>query len=448
MQDKVYLYQQVREDYKRLFPGQRAILALVYLYEQFGPAHAGGQVFTEDDLSEAMHRVAADEPAATDELGSRAAHQQWRHLQQYLLERDRDTHTYRFTVFGLALCQGLQKVFTEQVNPAQVAQTFVTLRRTLEDGDLLHWVQTVLPELRGVIQQHVETLAENLRIELRKLRRRTDHDDESLNLLVKRVSEALAELSQQAAELRAAFGQASELDTELERRWQSQGVSDAEIEAQLRAGVGQARDFLEHTHQRLRSLERRLSLVQPRIRDLFGNLRKLQFDRNSERLLDAFLHPDLPPGTWPAGLQPKSPGPPTQSYCLLGGRTERALPPQPVPARSRLPQPEAEAAFGRQTQAQWDVQQRITYWLNELTQAVEAHAAEGFPFIELAHRIGQTEGPQAFAILARLLAQLRRHVAPRRGWTLHPDPTAEEHLTIPAYTLTLWKLRIRPAPKS
>ena len=440
------LYDQVRRDYRQLFPSQRAILTLVYLYERLGPAYATGQAFTEDDLKDALRRVTTDEPTVLlDTPASRLPLDQWRHLQQYLLERDRETHTYRFTAFGLALCQELERVFTDQVNPSQVAQTLTTLRHALDHHNLLHWVQTVLPELRSSIQQQVENLAENLRIELRKLRRRTDHDDEEFQLLVKRVSQALAELGDQAADLQAAFGQAASLDAELERRWLAQDAPDSETEELLRVGVGQARDFLDHMHHRLRSLGRRLSLVQPRVRDLFGNLRKLHFDRNSERLLDALLHADLPPGTWPAGLRPKSPGPPRSSYCLMSGRTERALPPQPVSARVRPPQPKEQAEFDGQTQARWDVQQRLTYWLSELVRVVEVHDA--FPFIELARQIGQAEGPQAFLVLSRLLAQLRRHVAPRRNWTLHIDPHEEEHLTTPTYSLTLWKLHISPAPK-
>lgn len=446
MEHALSLYQQVRQDYTQLFPGPKAILALVYLYEHFGAAHASEQSFTEDDLNEAFRRVATDEPSPTAEAPTtRVAYKQWHYLQQHLLERDRDTRTYRFTAFGLALCKSLQEVFTDQVNPAQVAQTLATLRQALDHGELLHWVQTILPNLRGGIQQQVENLAENLRIELRKMRRRADLDDEAFESLVRRVSQALAELGQQAADLRAAFSQATSLDAELERRWLGQDEPDAEKEELLRIGVGKARDFLEYTHQRLRSLERRLSAVQPRVRDLFGNLRKLQFDRNSERLLDAFLHPDLLPGTWPKGMGLKSAGPTRQSYCLMSGRTERALPPRPVPARTRPAQPQEQAAFGQQTQAQWDVQQRVGYWLGELTRAVEGQAS--FAFIELAHQIGAAEGPRTFSIVARLLAQLRRHVAPRRGWVLHIDSTQEEHLVTPTYTLTLWKLHISPAPK-
>jgi hypothetical protein len=404
-------------------------------------------VFTEEDLKEALRRVTTDEPNTPLHAPLPRLHlDQWRHLQQYLLERDRETRTYHFTAFGLALCQELERVFADQVNPSQVALTLTTLRHALNHGDLLHWVQTVLPELRGSIQQQVENLAENLRIELRKLRRRTDHDDEEFQLLVKRVSEALAELSQQAADLQAAFGQATTLDAELERQWLAHDAPDHETEELLRVGVRQALDFLDHMHYRLRSLSRRLGLVQPRVRDLFGNLRKLHFDRNSERLLDALLHPDLAPGTWPAGLQPKSPGPPRSTYCLMGGRTERILPPQPVPARNRPLQPKEQAEFGSQTQARWDMQQRVSYWLSELTRLVESHDA--FPFIELARQIGQTEGPQTFLILARLLAQLRRNLAPRRNWTLLIDPNEEEHLSIPMYTLSLWKLHISPAPKT
>lgn len=453
MEQPYSLYQQVRDDYAQLFPSSRAILALVYLYEQFGNINAAGQAFTEDDLNDALRRVAADEPTlpATSLLPevavSRAASSHWRYLpqlQQYLLERDRDTRTYRFTAFGLALCQSLQLVFTEKVNPAAVAQTFATLSRELKNGDLLPWLQSTLPHLRGIIQQQVEILAENIRIELRKLRRRTDQNDEEFQLLAKRVSQALTELSQQSADLRAAFGQAASLENELERQWLDYSTPDAATAAELQIGVGQARDFLQHTHNRLMSLDRRLSLVQPRVRDLFGNLRKLHFDRNSERLLDALLHSDLAPGTWPAGIGPKSPGPARLSYCLMHGRTERALPPQPVPARVRLPQPQAQAEFSRLAQAQWNVQQQVSYWLRELIIGVEAQ--DSFPFAVLARRVVEAEGPHAYTILARLLAQLRRQVAPRRGWTLHINPAQEEYLTTPTYLLTLWNLHISPKP--
>lgn len=436
-----HFYDEFRRQGKLLLPDRPVLLALIKLYIWL--ANTGADFFTEDQLRGALKVGEADSP----EKEHNPLYTPWqrhtllvRELQAYWLLRGVEsgtTATYRFKPHARAICKRLYSTLFVKLVVSQVEAAFRRLREGLGESeeDFLNWARELLP-LGLEVEQQLVALDNDIEETIRQLRQQTSHSEDSFLAVLDHVSATLDNLLQKADELNRAFDQAAGLEQELTRIYTAKQYESEAVDREAR----EALRFIRRARQRLNELSLRLDWVRPRVRAIFGNLKKLRFDRKTEQFLELLLNaepaakPSLPAGVAIARLvyQP-----------LRYERVPHAgqvLPAVPVPAAVRPANQQAQQAFKAQTEEMLRVRGRVQHWLARLRAELLQPGAT-VRFKEFGQRLADSEGRACYEILSQVLATVRREDELERSWQLR-IATHEEEIENEFVTISLWNLTL------
>lgn len=453
MERHLDLYSLLRKhtDYHRLIPKHTELRALALLYTRFGAGTDPGQGFREDDIREALHEAERDSSVETEskrEPQERYARviRDWLH---HILSMVPSEKRYIFTNYGLTLFRNIQNELSEEVDPASVAYTLTALVRSLRDTNadtFAQWEREELPGKYARLNQQLRTFEENIRKTLRRLRTSGQAENEFLET-VRQVDAALSVLRAQAQELGQAFGQVDELTDYIITLWDD-APTEPDAAAAFATSADSAKQLLTTARRQLSQLRDRLEKAQPRVRELFGNLRKLHFDRKSEVFLLYILgaeHEGLPTNQvhLPAHIPLKPAGVGPFTFRRLQAHS-RLFPVARTVAPPRVYSSSHAEATRQQAQDQVLVGQQVAKWLAVIIKEMEMQPE--IAFAPIANALALDQPQWAYPILARLLARLIRQEAPARGWQLTVESSEEDTISTPTIWLSLWKLRISHQP--
>ncbi|NML66157.1 hypothetical protein HHL22_13170 [Hymenobacter sp. RP-2-7] len=434
-------YEEFRRQGKLLMPDRPVLLALLKLYTWL--ATSGADFFTEDQLRDALKAGEADSP----DTEHNSLYTPWqrhtllvRELQVYWLLRGVEsgtTVTYRFKPHARAICKRLHTTLFSKLVVSQVEAAFRRLQQGLGESeeDFLNWARELLP-LGLEVEQQLVALDNDIEETIRQLRQQTSQSEESFLAVLDYVSATLDNLLQKADELNRAFDHAADLEQELTHIYTGKQYESEAVDREAR----EALRFIRRARQRLNELSLRLDWVRPRVRAVFGNLKKLRFDRKTEQFLERLLNaepttkPQLPAGVALARLV----------YRPL--RYERVphagqvLPAVPVPAAVRPTNQRAQQDFKARTEEMLRVRGRVQHWLTQL-RAELLQAGATVDFREFGQRLADSEGPAAYEIVAQVLATVRREDELNRNWQLHII-AQEEKIENEFGIINLWKLTL------
>ena len=273
------------ETYRQLFPEEVEVMVIITLYERLKAGYYENDFFNEEEI----HQLFVDFQKGKDKGGK--YYQKSRNkdrikkLLRFFLSYDEEKRLYSFQEYAYAFCDLAKKTLKGALTPTEIEVICHDLKEGLnaakeEDEKLLKWFDISLDAFQTRLAQQTDFLHQQINAAVRQLRKDVlDQEKEPLDLL-KQVRDDLTDIQKKNHELRIAFEDTNKIVSLLI------GI-DTENEAVI-SHIRNSQAFFNRIQGKLRSTDRRLDRIQPKIKQLFAVLRQSEWTANTERVHSLF----------------------------------------------------------------------------------------------------------------------------------------------------------------
>lgn len=357
------------ETYRQLFPDEIEGMVIITLYERLKAGRYENDFFSEEEI----HRLFVDFQKGKDK--DEKYYQKSRNkdrikkLLRFFLSYDEEKRLYSFQEYAYAFCDLSKKTLKGALTPTEIEVICRGLKEDLkaameDDEALLKWFDISLDAYQTRLAQQTDFLHQQIDVAVRQLRKDVlNQEKEPLDLL-KQVRDDLTDIQNKNQELRIAFEDTNKIVSLLI------GIN-TESEAVIRH-IRNSQTFFNRIQGKLRSTDRRLDRIQPKIKQLFAILRQSEWTANTERFILFLLQRSEVQGSsnekkvmFPDGVRPFSfVG---QRSRLLTFKRDDTLFPTPARPRNSYPVDEAfQEESKKQLREEMNKINRVAGWINQL----------------------------------------------------------------------------------
>lgn len=271
------------DTYELLYPEKLEGTVIIALYERLITGKYQNGFFDEDEIH-AMFSTFKNAKIKGDKYYPKERNKQRiRKLLKYFLNYDEEKRLYSFQDYGLSFCKIAKETLKGTFDPTEIEVICSNLKRDLQkafgsDEQLLNWFSVNLDVYKTRLAQQTEFLHRQIDFAVEKLRKDVLNKQADPIDLLRTVRDDLTDIQKMNGELRIAFEDTNKISNML---------------IKIETDNGQVIDFIENTSQffssvqsKLRSTDRRLDRIQPKIKQLFATLRSPELSAN----MDAFIH--------------------------------------------------------------------------------------------------------------------------------------------------------------
>lgn len=357
------------ETYGQLFPDEVEVMVIIKLYERLKAGYYENDFFNEEEihLLFAVFQKGKDK----DEKYYQKSRNKDRikNLLRFFLSYDEEKRLYSFQEYAYAFCDLSKKTLKGALTPTEIEVICRNLKEELnaakeDDEELLTWFGISLEAFQTRLAQQTDFLHQQIDVAVRQLRKDVlNKEKEPLDLL-KQVRDDLADIQNKNQELRIAFEDTNKIVSLLI------GI-DTENEAVI-SHIRNSQTFFKRIQGKLRSTDRRLDRIQPKIKQLFAILRQSEWTAHTERFILFLLQRSEIQGSgndkkviFPSEARPFSFG--GQRSRLLTFKREETLFPTPARPRKSYPVDEAFQEEGeKKLREEMNKIKRVDGWINQL----------------------------------------------------------------------------------
>ena len=358
------------ETYRQLFPDEVEGMVIIALYERLKAGRYQNDFFSEEEI----HRLFASFQKGKDNYeGSyypKARNKdRIKKLLRFFLSYDEEKRLYSFQEYAYAFCDLSKKTLKGALTPTEIEVICRDLKEDLnvarkDDEALLKWFEISLDAYQTRLAQQTDFLYQQIDVAVRQLRKDVlDQEKEPLTLL-KQVRDDLTDIQNKNQELRIAFEDTNKIVSLLI------GIN-TENETVINH-IRNSQTFFNRIQGKLRSTDRRLDRIQPKIKQLFAILRQSEWTANTERFILFLLQRSDVQGSgvekkvvFPNGVRPFSFY--SQRSRLLTFKREETLFPTPARPRKSYPVDQAFQEEGKkQLREEMNKINRVDGWIKQL----------------------------------------------------------------------------------
>ncbi|WP_339652697.1 hypothetical protein [uncultured Maribacter sp.] len=271
------------DTYGLLFPGKLEGTVIIALYERLKTGKYQNGFFNEEEIHAMFSTFKNTSIKGEKYYPKERNKQRIRKLLKYFLNYDEEKRLYSFQDYGLSFCKIAKKTLKGTFDPTEIEIICNNLKRDLEeafgsDEQLLNWFRVNLDVYKTRLAQQTEFLHRQIDFAVEKLRKDVLNKQIDPLDLLRTVRDDLTDIQKKNGELRIAFEDTNKISNTL---------------IKIETDNGQIIDFIEDTshffssvQSKLRSTDRRLDRIQPKIKQLFATLRRPELSANT----DAFIH--------------------------------------------------------------------------------------------------------------------------------------------------------------
>jgi hypothetical protein len=357
------------ETYRQLFPDKVEGLVIIVLYERLKAGYYENGFFVEDEI----HRlfVAFQKGKDNDDKYYQKSRNKDRikKLLRFFLSYDEEKRLYSFQEYAYAFCALSEKTLKGALTPTEIEVICRNLKDELnaareDDEALLKWFSISLDAYQTRLAQQTDFLYQQIDLAVRQLRKDVLDQEKEPLVFLKQVREDLTDIQNKNQELRIAFEDTNKIVSLL--------ISiDTENDAVI-SHIRSSQAFFNRIQGKLRSTDRRLDRIQPKIKQLFAILRQSEWTANTERFIVFLLQRSKVQGSGSEKKEifPNEVSPFLSSYQrvkLLNFQREETLFPTPARPRKSYPVDEAfQEESKKQIREEMNKINRIDAWINQL----------------------------------------------------------------------------------
>lgn len=414
-------------------------MVIIALYERLKSGCYENGFFNEEEI----HRLFMDSHKGKDEKNyyqKSRNKDRIKKLLRFFLSYDEEKRLYSFQEYAYAFCDLSKKTLKGALTPTEIEVICGDLKEKLNaakenDEKLIKWFDIELDAFQTRLAQQTDFLHQQIDGAVRQLRKDVlDQEREPLELL-RQVRDDLTDIQNKNQELRIAFEDTNKIVSLLI------GIN-TEDEVVINH-IRNSQDFFSRIQGKLRSTDRRLDRIQPKIKQLFAILRQSEWTANTERFIHFLLKHSKVQGSGnerkvmlPDEVQPFSfRGPRSQ---LLTFKREESLFPTPARPRKSYPIDEDFQEKGkRQLREEINKINRVDGWINQLMAqlAEDGELDASQSFFEV------MEADKDFVLACQVLFGLMDRVYRTPGYDVHISKDAM--VTHGLSQNALWKITIQ-----
>lgn len=358
------------EIYKQLFPDEVEGMVIIALYERLKTGRYENGFFSEEEIHKFFGSFQKGKENDDGNYYPRSRNKEKiKKLLRFFLSYDEEKRLYSFQEYAWAFCDLSEKTLKGALTPTEIELICRNLKDDLNDAKqddeaLLNWFNINLEAYQTRLAQQTDFLYQQIDVAVRQLRMDVlDWEKEPLALL-KQVRDDLTDIQNKNQELRIAFEDTNKIVSLLIN-------IDTENEEVINH-IRSSQSFFNRIQGKLRSIDRRLDRIQPKIKQLFAILRQSEWTANTERFILFLLQYSSVQGSGnekkiilPNEVRPLFFG--CQRPRLLTFQREETL--FPTPARPRKSYP-VDEAFQKDSKKQLREEinriNRVDGWINQL----------------------------------------------------------------------------------
>lgn len=268
--------------YKLLYPGPRAGMVIMWLYDKYLSSAFLNKTFKEDTINQAFRELFGHNRQQWEDYADIISD-----LNEFFLRYDEQLQVYSLKNYAIEFCQRAYEVLLNTFNPTEIEQICAKLRRDLEEAQTIEqyefWFSNSFPAFQPRLKSQIDFLERQIQESVDELRKHAHRSDTSIQQTLEQVVERLNEIRKQNKELTAAFHEIDRIKIYLDElqsgnQWPS-----------LQEPIDQAFVFFAEMLRDLRIVDRRIDRIQPKLRQLFGTLNQPLFNGRVERFLRHLL---------------------------------------------------------------------------------------------------------------------------------------------------------------
>tara|TARA_B100001063_G_scaffold148099_2_gene138252 strand:+ start:5517 stop:6866 length:1350 start_codon:yes stop_codon:yes gene_type:complete len=428
--------------YKLLFPDEIEGMVIISLYERIKTGRYPNGFFSEDDIHDLFAKLQKGGNSGDKYYQRSINKNKIKKLLRFFLNYDEEKRLYYFQEYARAFCELSEKTLKGTLVPTQIEVICRDLMDDLNDAlgndkALLDWFNVKLEAYKTKLAQQTDFLHQQIDEAVSQLRKDVlDQEKEPLELL-KKVRDDLTNIQQKNQELRIAFEDTNKIDSML--------INIETENDQIIRNIGDTNGFFSRIQGKLRSTDRRLNRIQPKIKQLFAILRQSEWAANTEKFIHFLLkYSEVKGGgndkelLFPIELKSVSIHS-TKPKLIVFKRDETLFPP-PARPRKKYPVDKTFQEESReQIQQEIDNFKRVEGWINQLMAQLQKDgrldASQSFFEVMASDHDFATASRVLFGLVERVHHEKKYHVdiSPREIIHQSQQPSA------------LWKIMIQKA---
>jgi hypothetical protein len=274
------------DTYELLYPSKIEGTVIIALYERLNKGKYTNGFFSEDEIHSLFSTFQSSDRTTDKYYPKERNKQRIRKLLKYFLNYDEEQRLYSFQEYGRSFCEIARKTLKGSFDPTQIELICSNLKRDLDqafgsDEALVNWFEINLDVYKTKLAQQTDFLHQQIDVAVNKLRKDVlSQNDDPIDLL-KRVNDDLTDIQNKNRELRIAFEDTDRINSAL-----------IKIETENESVIDFIEDtavFFKRIQTKLRTTDRRLDRIQPKIKQLFATLSRPELSAKTELFIHFLL---------------------------------------------------------------------------------------------------------------------------------------------------------------
>lgn len=332
---------QKNRNFNALFPEEKAIRAILWLYAKIKLGAFPAEKFRDIDIYQAFQET---NPGGYNRLPQENIHDRTGTLSEYFLLYDEQERCYTFRDYGKSFCKHAEEALAGNFNPTNIEIICKDLLRDLREvsdrASLQNWLVLKFDAFEPKMSSQVDFLDRKINVAVSVIRDSAQLQTGEVLETLKKVDVSLEQIRGYNMELRAAFTALKDINTALE------GHIDLADDTTLLDKLSHVQQFFPDIRYRLDLIDKRLDKLQPRLRQFFSALNKPLFNTRVESFLRLLLKASTIEGEglkksirFPLDIPPIIVTPPVTRFILVE-RKEDLFPPisRPKPIYEETPE--------------------------------------------------------------------------------------------------------------
>jgi hypothetical protein len=422
-----------------LFPEEIEGVVIIALYERLKAGRYKDNFFNEEEIHDLFAAFQRGKDKDEKYYQKSRNKERIKKLMRFFLNYDEEQRLYSFQEYAYAFCDLSKKTLKGALSPTEIELICRDLKTDLnaakvDDETLLNWFEINLDAYQTRLAQQTDFLHQQIDVAVHQLRKDALNQQKDPLGLLKQVRDDLTDIQTKNQELRIAFEDTNKIVSMLI------GI-DTEHEGVIEH-IRNSQAFFNRIQGRLRSTDRRLDRIQPKIKQLFAILRQSEWTANTEKFILFLLQRSQVTGS---SSEKKVQFPEEVRSFLFHGERSNLITFQreetlfPIPARQRKTYPVDEAfqeEAKQQLQQEIDKVNRVDGWIKQLMAQLEKdgrlNASQSFFEV--------MENDRDFVMASQVLFGLIDHVYREPIYTV--DISTDETVAPQNSKTALWKIAI------
>jgi hypothetical protein len=316
---------QKSQNYNALFPDEKAVRAILWLYAKITTGAFPAEKFKEEDIYHAFQ--ATNLSGGYARLPQEHIHAHTANLLHYFLLYNEQDRLYTFRDYGKSFCKHAEEALAGNFNPTNIEiickDLLIDLRKVTDRASLLSWLDLKFDAFEPKMSSQVDFLDRRINLAVSGIRDSAQLQTGEVLETLKKVDAHLEMIRGYNKELRSAFTALKDINTTLEENIL---LADDNV---ILDKLSHVQAFFPDIRYRLDLIDKRLDKLQPRLRQFFSALNQPLFNTRVESFLRFLLKSSTIQGDgskksiqFPAAISPIRVYQPTSRFIIVERRED------------------------------------------------------------------------------------------------------------------------------